>query len=152
MLIELFIGQMLLICFNIGNAHHDAYRIMKNKTIAHALNFAAYLVFSVLVCILFKIHFRFDLVFGFIPIVYGPGLLFLISAFLNRQLSFDVALNLRRGLDWYYQTKATGPKASVLDRIERLFFGQGESVGKLIFSFYAGSYIGVIISFIIAYA
>lgn len=151
MIIECILGQMFFAIFNIVNSRIDAYRIMSNKTIAHSVNFIAYFIFCTAVCILLRINFKFDLIIGFIPVVYGPGLLFLISAFLNRQFSFDIPLNLRRGLSWDYQTKATGPKASVLDRLERFFFGNGEYAGRLILAFYLGCYIGVIASFIIVY-
>lgn len=151
MIIELIIGQLLLACFNIGNVHYDAYRILKHKNIAHGVNFIAYLLFTIGLCFGCNIPFKLYWLLDFIPIVHGAGILFLLTAFFNRQFTFDIPLNLRRGLEWYYQTKATGKKASILDRIERFIFGQGEEVGKFIFCFYIGAYAAAIISFSIVY-
>ena len=151
MLIELIIGQLFLASFNLSNVVYDAYRIMQNKTIAHAINFIAYLIVSIAICLLLRIKFHIYFLWDTIPIIHGPGLVFLVSALFNRQLSFDIPLNIRRGLKWYYQTKATGPKASLLDRLERRIFGSSEEVGKIIAAFYLGAYTATITSFIIAY-
>lgn len=126
MIIELLIGQLFLVLFNIANAHIDAYRILNNKTIAHAVNFGAYLLSTFVICFLLDI-----------PLT--ACVLFFISAFFNRQFSFDVPLNLRRGLPWYYQSTANPPKA-VLDRIERYFFGINATVGKRILKAYLVCY------------
>jgi hypothetical protein len=131
MLIELLVGQLFLALFNLGNAFFDAYRILHNKTIAHAVNFGAYVIFAAVLCWLFS--------FSWI----ASGLFFL-SAFFNRQFTFDIPLNLRRGLDWDYQSIANPPK-SITDRIERAIFGVGPNVGKRIAKAYAVCY-GVIIT------
>lgn len=102
--------------WNVINVEIDAYRILKNKTIAHWVNFCGY---GVLVATL--VWFR---EYDFKSII-----LVALSAFFNRQFSFDIFLNLRRGLDWFYQTKATGTKASLLDRVERFIFGSSDLVG-----------------------
>lgn len=135
MLIELLIGQLFLALFNVANSYIDAYRILGNKTIAHGLNFGVYLLATVVICFLLSIPFY--IIWGWLPC--GPGMLFMLSAFFNRQFSFDIPLNLRRGLAWDYQSKAEPPK-SITDRIERAIFGIGESVGLKIFKVYAGCY------------
>lgn len=126
MIIEFLMGQLFLSIFNITNAYIDAYRILKDKNIAHAINFTAYFVFAIIVSIV--------LGFRLYPIV-----IFLCSAFFNRQFSFDIPLNLRRGLAWNYQSTANPPKA-LLDRIERSIFGSGPKVGDKIFNAYLISY------------
>lgn len=102
------IFQVLLILYNIYNARIDAYRILANKAIAHGINFAAYAGFTTGLILLFGIHGK-------------EVILWAISAFFTRQIAFDVTLNLRRGLSWYYQSVAEPPKA-LMDRIERLIF------------------------------
>src|ERR1044072_387897 len=150
MILELIIGQLFLVLFNVGNAFFDAYRMMHNKKIAHGINFAAYLIVTVIICMLLHIPFKFYILFDKILLVYGPGLLFLATAFFNRQLSFDIPLNLRRGLAWDYQSTAQPPK-SITDRIERFLFGTGPNVGKLIANFYMGCYVVLIMTFIVLY-
>lgn len=131
MIIEFaIIGQLLLALFNIGNAYIDAYRIMKDKSIAHAINFVAYLVFAIILCFVLGLRLY-------------PIILFMLSAFFNRQFSFDIPLNLRRGLAWNYQSVANPPKA-LLDRIERLIFGTGPNVGDKIFNVYLACYVAII--------
>lgn len=130
MIIVFLIGQLLLAIFNVANSRIDAYRIMKDKDIAHALNFTAYLVFTIVLCIIFG--------FRLYPII-----LFMLSAFFNRQFSFDIPLNLRRGLAWNYQSTANPPKA-ILDRIERAIFGTAPNVGDKIFNAYLACYVVII--------
>lgn len=126
------ISNAVFIAFNICNAFIDAYRILKNKSIAHSINFIAYIV--CVACCMFFLKIPVSFLFGFMP--YGlEFFIFLISAFANRQLSFDIPLNLRRGLPWYYQSEANPPK-SLLDRIERRLFGSGAHVGEDIVWFY----------------
>lgn len=131
MLIEFLVGQLFLALFNIGNAFFDAYRILNNKTIAHAVNFGVYAIFAAVLCLL--LEFRLTAI-----------ILFFSSAFFNRQFSFDIPLNLRRGLAWNYQSTANPPK-SITDRIERAIFGTGENVGTRIAKAYAACY-GLIIT------
>lgn len=130
MIIELLVGQLFLIIYNVANAYIDAYKIFKNKTIAHAVNFICYLLFASILCFLLRIT------------LYIPIILFLLSAFFNRQFSFDIPLNLRRGLSWDYQSQAEPPKA-ILDRIERFLFGKGD-VGKSVATFYGICYFAII--------
>jgi hypothetical protein len=110
-----YINQLALIVFNLINAHIDAHRILKNKAIAHFINFAFYAVFVGLIVFLFKMR----------P---WEGVLFSCSAFFNRQISFDIPLNLRRGLAWDYQSTAEMPSA-IMDRIERFLFAGTPGAG-----------------------
>jgi hypothetical protein len=108
-MITYLINQAILILFNLINSRIDAYRIMKNKTIAHAINFGLYVVCVGLIIWLFKLEL-------------WSAVLFSFSAFFNRQLSFDIPLNLRRGKKWDYVSLDKPPKA-LLDRIEIRLWG-----------------------------
>lgn len=106
----------MLAGWNVINVQIDAYRILKDKTIAHSVNFIAYGAFVGVLAWIGEYDFK-------------SIIILCLAAFFNRQFSFDIPLNLRRGLDWYYQTKATGSKASILDRAERFIFGDHDLVG-----------------------
>jgi hypothetical protein len=108
-MITFLINQVALAGFNLINSRIDAYRITRHKTIAHALNFGVYTLFCMLLCWLARWNI-------------GVITLFCVSAFCNRQFSFDIPLNLRRGLKWDYVTKAK-PPAAWLDRQEIRLFG-----------------------------
>lgn len=123
------LNQFALAFFNLVNSRIDAYRILKNKTIAHGINFGAYAAFAALVVWASGMNLPNIVLFGF-------------SAFFNRQLSFDIPLNLRRKLPWYYQSTAKPPKA-ILDRIENAIFGMG--VGKEIAFFYAFMWVATVL-------
>lgn len=118
------ISQVCVILFNLGNVQIDAYRIMKHKQIAHGINFGAYALFVSLLCWLS--HWDASSI-----------IVFCVSAFCNRQLSFDIPLNLRRGLKWDYVTTAKPPKA-ILDRIEIRLFGYN---GRAPVIMYAGVWV-----------
>ncbi len=105
----ILLSTLILIAFNFVNSRIDAYRILANKKIAHGINFGAYLTVVALCCWLFHMS-------------VGQIILFSLSAFFLRQITFDVFLNLRRGLSAFYQSVANPPKA-VMDRIERDLFG-----------------------------
>lgn len=109
-MITCLINQLVLVVFNYANSRIDAYRILHNKKIAHGINFAAYAVFVGLLCWLGRYDIWNIVLFG-------------VSAFTNRQFSFDIPLNKRRRLKWDYVTKAD-PPASILDRIEIRLFGR----------------------------
>lgn len=129
------INQFILAFCNFINSRIDAYRILRNKTIAHGINFGVYALFVGLLIVLFKMN---------LP----NSILFCFSAFFNRQLSFDIPLNLRRGLKWYYQS-AANPPAAWWDRVERALFPDNN--GKKIAKFYAIMWcvtIGIKISFL----
>lgn len=127
------LNQLALVIFSVINAYLDAYRILKHKEIAHAINFIAYGLFTALIVW----HAGYDL---------KNIILFSYSAFFQRQLSFDITLNLRRHLKWYYQSAANPPKA-ILDRIERKLFGIDYD-GKKIVMWYSVFYVfGIVIKF-----
>ena len=113
------INQGCLVGFNIINVQIDAYRILHNKTIAHGINFGAYAVFVGTLCWLGRLDI-------------GDIILFCVSAFCNRQFSFDIPLNIRRGLDWDYVSLANPPK-SILDRIEIRIFGYNGKAPFLVY-------------------
>jgi len=108
-MITFLINQAALAGFNLINSRIDAYRILKNKNIAHGINFGVYAVLCALLC-------------WFARWNLGVITLFCVSAFCNRQLSFDIPLNLRRGLKWDYVSLAK-PPAAWLDRQEIRLFG-----------------------------
>jgi hypothetical protein len=124
------LNQLSLAFFNLVNSRIDAYRILRHKTIAHGINFGAYAVFTTLVIWVADYNLKRAIWFG-------------ASAFINRQLSFDIPLNLRRGLPWYYQSSANPPKA-IWDRIERWFFGIDYD-GKKIVMWYSIFYVFTLI-------
>lgn len=114
------IFQALLVGFNNLNVKHDAYRILKDKRIAHGINFVVYGLICALLIWLAQRYFN---------IGWVNWILFAISAFFNRQLSFDIPLNLRRGLKWYYQSIADPPK-SITDQFEKWIYKQLKKVFK----------------------
>jgi hypothetical protein len=109
------LNQLFLIGFNFINSQLDAYRILRNKQIAHGINFCLYGAFVGVLCWLGEYNIK-------------SIILFCASAFFNRQFSFDIPLNLRRGLNWYYQSVAKPPKA-ILDKMELFLFGDHPMVG-----------------------
>lgn len=115
------INQFSLAFCNFINSRIDAYRILRNKTIAHGINFTIYAVIVGVIIFIFKMN-------------WPNGVLFCFSAFFNRQLSFDLPLNVRRHLPWYYQSTAN-PPAAWWDRVERALFPDNN--GKKIAQFYA---------------
>lgn len=116
------INQFILAFFNFINSRIDAYRIMHNKTIAHGINFGTYAILVGVLIWLFKMNMPHAVIFCF-------------SAFFQRQLSFDIPLNIRRHLPWFYQSMANPPKA-IWDKIERRLFGMDYD-GKKIIMFYS---------------
>jgi hypothetical protein len=101
------VAQLALALYNIGNACFDSRRIMLGKRIYHGLNLVAYAVWVGLLCWLCQ--------WNAVAIV-----LFCISSFCNRQISFDIPLNLMRDLPWDYVSKY--PK-SITDKLEITVFG-----------------------------
>ena len=108
-MITYLINQLALAGFNLINSRVDAYRIVANKTIGHGINFGAYAVFCAILCWLARWGVWQIAIFG-------------ASAFAQRQFTFDIPLNLRRGLKWDYVSLAKPPKA-LLDKIEIRLFG-----------------------------
>lgn len=127
----ILINQLILVFFNFVNSRIDAYRILKNKTIAHGINFGAYCLFSATIIWLC----RYDLL---------RGILFALAAFCNRQFSFDIPLNLRRGLKWNYVSLARPPKA-LLDKIEIRLFGYNADAPLFVYGILYVIYIIVLI-------
>jgi hypothetical protein len=115
------INQFILAFCNLINSRIDAYRILRNKTIAHGINFGVYAVIVAALIVVFKMN-------------WPNSILFCFSAFFNRQLSFDIPLNLRRHLEWYHQSTAN-PPAAWWDRVERVLFPDND--GKKIVLFYS---------------
>jgi hypothetical protein len=109
--------MFILACANYVNVELDAYKILKHKTIAHAVNFTAYLSFSILI---YWLTVKPEISLQNFP--YWDFLVYLLGAFFNRQITFDIPLNLRRGLRWYYVSLDKPPKAW-LDRQEVKLFG-----------------------------
>ncbi len=108
-MIQLTIYILSQALFNLINAYFDAYRILKNKTIAHAINFGCYAVIVGIQLWLSGYTWWYMIIFCFM-------------AFVNRQNTFDIPLNLRRNLEWDYVTKAN-PPAAWWDRQEIKVFG-----------------------------
>jgi hypothetical protein len=133
-MITYLINQAILVAFNLLNVKFDAYKIKralkKNipKSVRHGINFGAYLV-----CVGLIIWLR------HLPL--WDAVLFAVSAFFNRQLSFDIPLNLRRGLKWDYVSLDKRPKA-MLDKIEIRIFGYN---GKAPVFCYAVLWVGCLI-------
>jgi len=115
--------------FNVLNAYFDAYRVLKNKTIAHWINFGCYAVlYGVEV---WQFHYN-------IP----QAILMAFIALFNRQLTFDIPLNLRRrihdkSITWDYVSRAEIP-AAWWDRMEIKVFGRN---GKRPVIFYTIAFI-----------
>jgi hypothetical protein len=127
-LIRFFINQFILACFNLLNAKIDAGKIFKNIHIVHGLNGAAYISFT---CILYYLSNKPELNWHLFP--YIDFILFLFSSFFQRQITFDIPLNLDRGLDWDYVTPEKPPKA-IMDRIEIRVFGYNGRAPIFIYS------------------
>ena len=128
-MITFLINQVVLAVFNIINSRIDAYRILKHKEIAHAINFIAYAIFATIIVYVA----RYDI---------GDIIIFYCCAFCNRQITFDVFLNKRRKLPWYYQSTANPPKA-LWDKIERKLFGMDYD-GKKIVLWYSLFYFSIL--------
>lgn len=115
--------QLVLTFYNLGDAKDDAALIKANEKINHALNLFFY---CLLMAGIFGLLFAADL------FSVKSMILFPFSAFLNRQLFFDIALNKYRGLQWDYVTRVSNP-GSVLDRIEISIFGYNGRLQNIIY-------------------
>ncbi len=118
------IAHTLLITFNLLNAKLDARRIMLGRRIYHGVNFGAYALYCGVMCWAAQWEI-------------GVITLFSVSAFCNRQLSFDIPLNIWRSLKWDYVSLAKPPK-SITDRIEIRLFGYN---GRAPVYMYAGVWV-----------
>lgn len=129
MILTYALNHLALAGFNLVNSRLDAYRILRHKNIAHGVNLAAY------ACVVAFLIWR-QKPASWPEIIDQVN--FALAAFFNRQLSFDIPLNLRRGLQWDYQSTDKKPKA-MMDRIERWLFGKLE--GRYIAGIYAIGFI-----------
>jgi hypothetical protein len=107
--VSFILNNLLFSVFNLINSRIDAYKIkVLHKEIRHGINFIAYgVVVAGAMCLRS---------YSILAIVLNC-----LSAFFNRQITFDIPLNLRRGLSWDYQSTANPPKA-IWDRIEKFVF------------------------------
>jgi hypothetical protein len=126
-MITYLINQAALAGFNFINSRVDAYRITRHKTIAHGINFGAYVLFALVLYYL-----TVKPVMTWIKFPYADLSVYMVSTFTNRQFSFDIPLNLRRGLKWDYVSTANPPK-SILDRIEIRLFGRNGRAPFLVY-------------------
>lgn len=124
-MITWLLNHITLAGFNLVNSRIDAYRILHHKNIAHGINLIAYSIIVAFFCWLQSMSIM-------------EIILFAMGAFFNRQLSFDIPLNLRRGLPWDYQS-ADNPPMALMDRIERWAFGNLQ--GKYIAGIYLVGFI-----------
>jgi hypothetical protein len=138
-MISIILSHIALIGFNRANVLVDAYKIKRAlkmnvpKAVRHGINFLAYAI----------------AVTGLIwwmGMDWGNNAIFCISAFCNRQISFDIQLNKRRGLAWDYVTTDNPPKA-IMDRIEIAIFGRDGQRPVIVYSnFWALTLVANIIS------
>lgn len=134
---SLLAADITLVGFNVVNSYIDAYKIRRlNKVIRHGINLGSYLIlFSVLA---YKFIFlqvwdpQASLLPNLIHLL-AHTVPFLISALANRQITFDIPLNLRRGLKWDYVSLDRPPKAW-WDSLEVRVFGYN---GRLSTAIYA---------------
>jgi hypothetical protein len=112
--------HLILIAANITNVFIDAYKITKlNRNIRHGINFLCYAIVVASCCFIFHFNLK-------------AGIVFCISAFFNRQITFDIPLNLKRKLKWYYVSLAKPPKA-IMDKIEISLFGYNGKAPTIIY-------------------
>jgi len=116
----IILAGFVLILANVTNAFIDAYKItVLKKAIRHAINLTAYLVVTGLCVWLFNF-----------PLWHA--VLYVVSAFFCRQITFDIPLNLRRDLKWDYVSMAMPPQA-IMDRIEVKIFGYNGKAPTVIY-------------------
>lgn len=106
------VNNLVLACFNVINVFVDAYKIkVLHKAIRHGVNFGLYLALTTALILLKGLSWE-------------NAILFCVSAFCNRQLTFDIPLNWKRRLKWDYVTPETDfKKMAVLDWLEKKIFG-----------------------------
>jgi hypothetical protein len=86
-------------------AAKDAAKIKDKKTIDHFLNGIAYCLTIVIFCMIFEMDWL-------------EVIIFALSCFCNRQLFFDIPLNLMRKIKWNY---IPAKPESFVDKIELKF-------------------------------
>lgn len=125
----IFLPDLIFIGFNLTNSYIDAYKIkVLHKWIRHGINLGAYLTVWAVVAYFFywpqQEHWVISLLHCFVS---------LVSALACRQITFDIPLNLRRGLKWDYVSLDRPPKAW-WDRLEIRVFGYNGRLPVLIYS------------------
>lgn len=121
-MVHLLITILITITFNLVNSQLDAVRILGNKNVSHALNLGTYLVACGIAWWIFEQNYHWDHI-----------LVYTIMIFSCRQITFDIPLNWRRGLNWDYVSPANPPKA-IMDRIEQWIFGKNGRLPVYIYS------------------
>jgi hypothetical protein len=101
------INQTIFVLINTLNAGNDALKIKAHKPVDHFLNGLAYILSIIVFILIFKME-------------WYEVILFTISCFCNRQLFFDIPLNLLRKLKWDYVSEKP---ESWVDKIEKRMFG-----------------------------
>lgn len=103
------IAHLLFSAWCLFNAFFDAYLIFEDKRIAHGVNGALSVAVAWVISFMTEMNLSETMLFG-------------LACLFNRQISFDIPLNLRRKLGAFYQSVANPPKA-ITDQIERYLFG-----------------------------
>lgn len=111
------INQAIFILINTLMAGKDAIKIRNEKTIDHFQNGMAYLLSISVFAIIFEMTFK-------------EAIFFYVSCFCNRQLFFDIPLNLLRKLKWDY---VSPDPASFVDKIEKRIFGNNGKTPTFIY-------------------
>lgn len=112
----MIIASAILCAWNLLNAYYDASRINKFKPISHTLNGVVYLVIT-----------------GALIWWMDISPLFLLTAFTDRQLFFDIPLNLMRKprKPWNYVTEDENP--AFTDKMEIKIFGRNGTLPNVIY-------------------
>jgi len=117
----IWLPYIIATSFNLINSFIDAYKIkVLNKNIRHFINFGAYAIIAIICVWYFKMG------------TLKAGI-YLMSLFFNRQITFDIPLNLRRGKKWDYVSTAKPPEAT-MDKIEVWLWGYNGRLPVLIYS------------------
>lgn len=112
------INQAIFVLINTLMAGRDAIKIREHKTIDHFNNGLMYLLSIVVSGMIFRLNI-------------GEFVVFTISCFCNRQLFFDIPLNLIRKLKWYYVPEKP---ESFVDKIEAKVFGKNGKVPVYVYA------------------
>lgn len=100
------INQAIFILINLLMAGNDAIKIKKHKPVEHLMNGIVYCLSIFVFILIFEMRLF-------------ESLVFTVCCFANRQLSFDIPLNLMRKLKWDYVSPSP---ESFIDKVEKYFF------------------------------